>query len=540
MIELTSTHEISLLMEYYFTLTLVLCVPIFFVLFRRWSSVTTKNPPPSPPKLPFLGNLHQLDSHPHRSLQALAHRHGPLMLLHFGSVPVLVVSTAEAAREVLKTHDLTIASRPKSTVFKKLLYNYKDMASAPYGEYWRQLRSICVLNLLSTKRVRSFRAVREEETKIMINRIEQSCISSSSKSSVVNLREMFVMLTIDVACRVTTRRKYSSIVGEDGNKILFKDLVGEFIELLGGIYIGDYIPWLAWLTRVNGLDSKLDKVAKQFDDLLDRVIQDHIDQRSKSGNINGNVNHTDDQDENGQKDFVDVLLGIQEDNSSIGLPIDRVTVKALIMDMFSGGTDTSYTLLEWTMAELLRHPRVMKKLQNEVRGIAGNKSEITEDDLNGMNYLKAVIKETLRLHPPLTLLFRISTEGMKIKGYNVKANTQIIVNAWQIGRDPKSYNNPDKYEPERFLNSDVDYIGNHFEFIPFGAGRRSCPGIQYAAMVNEIALANLVHKFDWVVAGGVGAHDIDMTESTGVKTQMKYPLKVVATPYSYKIKIEEL
>ncbi|XP_061993569.1 cytochrome P450 736A117-like [Rosa rugosa] len=181
------------------------------------------------------------------------------------------------------------------------------------------------------------------------------------------------------------------------------------------------------------------------------------------------------------------------------------------------------------MAELLRHPRVMKKLQNGVREIAGNKVEITEDDLNGMKYLKAVIKETLRLHPPFPLLFRMSTEDKKIKGYNIKANTQIIVNAWQIGRDPKSYNNPDNYEPERFLNSDVDYIGNHFEFIPFGAGRRRCPGIQFAAMVSEIALANLV--FDWAVPGGLGVHDIDMTESTGVITQMKYPLKAVAIPY---------
>ncbi|PRQ38240.1 putative cytochrome P450 [Rosa chinensis] len=527
MIELT--HKTSLFMEYYFTLTLVLCLPIFFVLFRRWSSVNTKNQPPSPPKLPFLGNLHLLDSHPHRSLQALAHHHGPLMLLHFGSVPVLVVSSAEAAHEVLKTHDLTVASRPTCTVFKKLFYNCKDMASAPYGEYWRQLRSICVLNLLSTKMVRSFRAVREEETKFMISRIEQSCMSSSSKSSIVNLSEKLVTLTIDVTCRVTTGRKYNSIIGEDGKIVLFKDLLGEFIEILGSVYIGDYIPWLAWLTRVNGLDSKLDKVAKQFDGLLDRVIQDHIEQRSKSGNIKGNMNHTDDHDENGQKDFVDVLLGIQEDSSSF--PIDRITVKALIMDMFSAATDSSYAVLEWTMAELLKHPRVMKKLQNEVREIAGNKVEITEDDLNGMKYLKAVIKETLRLHPPFTLLFRMSTEDKKIKGYNIKANTQIIVNTWQIGRDPKSYSNPDNYEPERFLNSDVDYIGNHFEFIPFGAGRRRCPGIQYAAMVSEIALANLVYLFDWAVPGGLGVHDIDMTESTGFITQMKYPLKAVAIPY---------
>ncbi|BBG96528.1 cytochrome P450, family 71, subfamily A, polypeptide 26 [Prunus dulcis] len=150
---------------------------IFLVLLYTWYSSTKtttqkSTQPPSPPKLPIIGNLHQIGSYTHRSLQALSQRHGPLMLLHFGSVPVLVVSSAEAAREILKTHDLAFSDRPKSTIFEKLLYNYKDVATAPYGEYWRQVRSICVLNLLSNRRVRSFRSVREEETKSMIRNIK--------------------------------------------------------------------------------------------------------------------------------------------------------------------------------------------------------------------------------------------------------------------------------------------------------------------------------------------------------------------------------
>ncbi|CAL9030936.1 unnamed protein product [Prunus brigantina] len=177
---------------------------IFLVLLYTWYSSTKtttqkSSPPPSPPKLPIIGNLHQLGLYPHRSIQALSQCHGPLMLLHFGSVPVLLVSSAEAAREILKTHDLAFSGQPKSTIFEKLLYNYKDVASAPYGEYWRQVRSICVSNLLSNTRVRSFRSVREEETKSMIRNINDS---SSSSSSVLNLSEMFVRLTNDVVCRV--------------------------------------------------------------------------------------------------------------------------------------------------------------------------------------------------------------------------------------------------------------------------------------------------------------------------------------------------
>ncbi|KAB2614419.1 cytochrome P450 71A3-like [Pyrus ussuriensis x Pyrus communis] len=164
------------------------------------------------------------------------------MLLHFGRVPVLVVSSSEAACEIMKTHDLTFSDRPKSTSAEKLFYNCNDVAFAPYGEYWRQVKSVCVLNLLSNKRVRSFCSVREGETKSMISHIEQS------SSSVLNLSEMFVRLTNDVVCRVALGRKYS---GRDGERT-FKQLLGEFGELVGTIDFGDYVPWLSWLSHVNG------------------------------------------------------------------------------------------------------------------------------------------------------------------------------------------------------------------------------------------------------------------------------------------------
>ncbi|XP_016651077.1 PREDICTED: cytochrome P450 71A24-like [Prunus mume] len=242
--------------------------------------------------------------------ESLSQRHGPLMLLHFGSVPVLVVSSAEAAREILKTHDHAFSDRPKSTIIKKLLYDYKDVASAPYGEYWRQVRSICVLNLLSNRRVRSFRSVREEETKSMIRNIKDS------SSSVLNLSEMFVRLTNDVVCRVALGRKYSEGEGGESGR-MFKEILGEFTDLLGIVNIGDYVPWLSWLSHVNGLGAKLDKVAKQLDDFIDTVVQEHMNHSSRSG-------------DDDQKDFLDILLAIQKENSA-GIPIDRVSVKGIIL-----------------------------------------------------------------------------------------------------------------------------------------------------------------------------------------------------------------
>ncbi|KAB2633274.1 cytochrome P450 71A3-like [Pyrus ussuriensis x Pyrus communis] len=503
-------------------------VAIFLILLYKWSSAsaTTANNslPPSPPKLPIIGNFHQLGLHPHRSLLALSKRHGPLMLLHFGSVPVLVVSSAEAAREIMKTHDIAFSNRPKSTIYEKLAYNYKDIATAPYGEYWRQMKSICVLNLLSNKMVRSFRAVREEETQHMINKIKDSCSilsSSSSSSSVLNLREMFVTLTNDVICRVALGSKYS---GEEGGK-MSKEIIKEFVELLGTTDIGDYIPWLSWLSHVNGLHAKIDKVAKQFDDFLESVVQEHIDQMSKSGN--DERVHVENKE---QKDFVDILLGIQE-GSLAGFSLDRVGIKALILDMFIAGTDTTSATLVWTMAELIRNPRILRKAQDEVREVLKGKRKVEETDLSELVYLKLVLKESFRLHPPAPLLLpRETLESCTIEGYEIPANTMVFVLAKMVGSDPKCWENPKEFLPERFMDSSVDYKGNHFELLPFGAGRRGCPGMNFAAKLIELALANLLYCFDWELPHRVRREDMDMEEAAGLTVAKKVPLFLAARP----------
>ncbi|XP_004295879.1 PREDICTED: cytochrome P450 71A25-like [Fragaria vesca subsp. vesca] len=496
-----------------------LLVAISFVLLRRWSSNTNSSVPPSPPKLPIIGNLHQVSSLPHRSFQTLSQRCGPVMLLHFGSRPVLVISSAEAASQVFKTHDLTFSDRPKFIFFEKVsCLNYKDVVTAPYGEYWRQLRSISVLNLLSNKMVRSYRAVRQDETRLLISNILESCntksSSSSSSSTAFNLSDMFTRLSHNIICRVSMGRKYDDIE-EEGGKVFMK-LAGDLTEFFTRVNIGDCIPWLSWVTRLTGFDAELDDLAKRADTFFDMVVQEHIDKP----NIG-----------DGMKDFVDVLLSVQKENAA-GVNLDRVGIKGIILDMFAGGSDTTFTTLEWVTSELLRNPRAMEKLQNEVRGIVGNKEDITEDDLVGMHYMKAVIKETFRLHPPFPLLIPRSTrENVKINGYNIEANTQVMVNAWAIGRDTKSYTNAELFEPERFLDSAIDYKGNNFELIPFGSGRRGCPGMNFGVTVIETVLANIVQKFDWKLPDGARAEDLDMSESTGVTAHRKYPLKVVATPY---------
>lgn len=433
------------------------------------------------------------------------------MLLRLGSVPTLVVSSAEAAQEVMKTHDLAFVDRPRLKLFEKLMYNYKDVAFAPYGEYWRQMKSICVIQLLSNKRVYDTRKVRENETALLVKKIAES------SPSVVDLSDLLMAYTNDIISMSAFGRKFSE--GESGRQ--FRRLVKELASVLGGFDVGTYIPQLAWFSSVMGFYNKVDAVAKEIDEFLERIVDEHIttSQREKV---------------EGAEDFVDVLLQIYNDKSIPGFSVDRESIKAIVLDVLAGGTDTTFTVLEWAMAELLRHPQVMKKVQNELRLICRNKSDIiAQDDCEKMPYLKAVIKETLRMHPPIPLLVpREARNDVNVMGYDIVAKTMVLVNAWAIGRDPTFWDEPDEFRPERFLDSTVDIRGHDFQLIPFGAGRRSCPGISFALVTSELALANLLQKFNWELPNGTEGKDLDMTETTGITLQKKEPLLAVAIPYS--------
>ncbi|KAI3673566.1 hypothetical protein L6452_39689 [Arctium lappa] len=471
---------------------------LFLFKSRSSSSKSHKNLPPSPPRLPLIGNMHQLGSSPHRALQAMAQSYGQLMLLHLGTVPVLVASSADVAQEILKTHDLIFSNRPKTNINNKLTYGLKDIAFSQYGEYWRQVKSIAVLHILTNKRVQSYRQVRKEEASLLIEKIQET------HESMVNLTELLISLTNNVTCRVALGRTY------DGKK--FKNLLERFLELLGSFSVGSYIPFLTWVDWLSGLERRADDVAKEFNEFLEGVIEEHINK--KLVDVQG-------------QDIVDILLEIQRDNT-MGFHLERDEIKAIIMDIFGGGTDTTFTNLEWVISELLRHPKAMKKLQQEVREIGHGRTMITEEDLGKMPYLKAVLKENLRLHPPFPLLVpHESTHDVKLLGYDVAAGTQVIINAWAIGRDGSTWTKPNEFQPERFLNSPINYQGFHFELIPFGAGRRGCPAIQFAMVINELVLANLVYKFDLALAQG---ECLDMSETSGLTAHKKFPLLVAATP----------
>lgn len=198
-------------------------------------------------------------------------------------------------------------------------------------------------------------------------------------------------------------------------------------------------------------------------------------------------------------------------------------------DMFVAGTDTSSATLEWVMTELAKHPNTMRKAQEEVRRIVGNKGRVEEGDLQQLNYMRAVIKETFRLHPPVPLLVpRESVEKCTLGGYDIPAKTRVFINTYAIGRDPQVWENPLDFSPERFGNTDIDLKGQDFELLPFGGGRRGCPGYSFALATIENALSSLLYHFDWELPPGVGADDVDVTEIFGLATRKKEPLILVA------------
>ncbi|KAL9235603.1 hypothetical protein vseg_010348 [Gypsophila vaccaria] len=483
----------------------------FIILLYSW--LNTKNQLPSPRKLPIIGNLHQLGKLPHRSLQSLSRKHGDLMLLHLGSKPTLVVSSPDAAEEVMKTHDAVFSDRPVFKVASVVAYYGRDIVFAKYGEYWRQIKSICVMHMLSNIMVKSFRKIREEETSQIVE-----CIKMSAPTVQLNLTDCFASYTNDVVSRAAFGRKYDRDEG-CGN---IKELLNEVSKVIGAGNVGDFIPWLGWIDHLTGVLRTATRVANAFDSFLDRIVQEHIDRFELQSRDKDEVDKS--------RDLVDVLLGIQRNDPHL----HRDTVKALLLDMLAAGIETTSTLLEWTMSELLLHPESMKRLQDEVRGLAKGKTIIDEDDLKNMKYLTAVIKESLRLHPPLPLLlFRESSQNTKICNYDIAAGTMVIINAWAIQRQPALWDEPEEFQPERFLNNPMDMNGTDFKFIPFGAGRRGCPGISFATVEAELILANLIARFDWKLPPGEVQCDAFLAESFGASVRKRDPLIAIPTPYLF-------
>ncbi|KAH1054235.1 hypothetical protein AAZX31_08G315900 [Glycine max] len=464
--------------------------------------------PHGPRKLPIIGNIYNLIcSQPHRKLRDLAIKYGPVMHLQLGEVSTIVISSPDCAKEVMTTHDINFATRPQILATEIMSYNSTSIAFSPYGNYWRQLRKICILELLSLKRVNSYQPVREEELFNLVKWI------ASEKGSPINLTQAVLSSVYTISSRATFGKKC-----KDQEK--FISVLTKSIKVSAGFNMGDLFPSSTWLQHLTGLRPKLERLHQQADQILENIINDHKEAKSKAKG-----------DDSEAQDLVDVLIQY-EDGSKQDFSLTKNNIKAIIQDIFAAGGETSATTIDWAMAEMIKDPRVMKKAQAEVREVFGMNGRVDENCINELQYLKLIVKETLRLHPPAPLLLpRECGQTCEIHGYHIPAKTKVIVNAWAIGRDPKYWTESERFYPERFIDSTIDYKGNSFEFIPFGAGRRICPGSTSALRTIDLALAMLLYHFDWNLPNGMRSGELDMSEEFGVTVRRKDDLILVPFPY---------
>ncbi|XP_047326309.1 trimethyltridecatetraene synthase-like [Impatiens glandulifera] len=468
--------------------------------------------PPGPKPWPIIGNLNLIGPLPHRSINQLTLKYGPIMQLRFGSIPVVVGSSVEMAKVFLKTMDATFANRPKLSSGKYTTYNYSDILWSPYGTYWRQMRKICLMELFSTRRLDSYEFIRVEELNSMLINM------FNSAGSIIKVKDYLTTFNLNIITRMVLGKRY---LDKDDNSVIsseeFKKTLNELFLLNGELTIGDSIPWLRFFD-LGGHIKRMKECTKEIDKFLDYIIDEHIASRSNE------------KDNCVANDMVDVLLEVAND-PTLEVKLERNCIKAVILDLLGAGTESSSIVVEWAMSAMLKNSKTLIKAQEELDCVIGPNRWVQEDDLINLPYIDAILKESMRMYPVTPMIVpRESREDCKVDGYDIPKGTRVLVNMWSIGRDPTVWDEPQQFNPDRFIGKTIDVKGNDFELLPFGAGRRMCPAYNLGLKMVKSSLANLLHGFKWSLPNGMDPEDLNMDEIFGLSTIMKNPLMAVVEP----------
>ncbi|KAL6640921.1 hypothetical protein ACP70R_019102 [Stipagrostis hirtigluma subsp. patula] len=470
--------------------------------------------PPGPRPLPIVGSLHLLGDQPHRSLARLAGAHGPLMSLRLGAVTTVVASSPEAAREFLQRHDAVFTTRsvPDATGS----HGKNSVVWLPNAPRWRALRKLMGAELFAPHRLDALQLLRREKAQELVDHVGRlAAREEAGGEAAVDVGRVAFITSLNLVSRTVFSRDLTSLA-DDGGSREFQEVVTDIMEAVGSPNVSDFFPALAaadlqgWRRRLAGLFARLHRI---FDAEIDRRIHDR------------------DAGEPRKNDFLDLLLDAasRDDGSAAGL--DRDTLRSMFTDLFSAGSDTSSSTVEWAMVELLRNPVSMAKACDELARVIGTRKNIEESDIVQLPYLQAVIKETFRLHPPAPLLLpRHAQATIRIMGYTIPEGSRVLINVWAMGRDKEVWPEPEKFMPERFLNRTVDLRGGDFDLIPFGGGRRICPGMPLAIRMVHLLLGSLLNQFKWRLPDKVKKDGVDMNEKFGVTLTKAVPLCAIATP----------
>ncbi|XP_039140561.1 cytochrome P450 CYP82D47-like [Dioscorea cayenensis subsp. rotundata] len=452
----------------------------------------TNDPPEATGALPVIGHLHLFRGPKplYQVLSDMADKYGPAFIVRFGSCRTLILSNWEAVKDCFTTNDKVVAARPVNAATEHLGHNYAMFGFAPYGNYWRAVRKITLTELLSPARLEMLKHVPAAEVNTCMKELFTMCTSDSHIVARVDMKKWFGNLNYNIVVQMIASKRYfgSGSVSEEAWR--FRDAATQFFHLILSFVPSDMFPFLGWMD-IGGYIKAMKKASKEMDDEMDRLVEEHRKRRACRDDC-------DHDQHNHSPDFMDLMISSLEGKQLEGFDWKTV-IKTTSLTMILGGTDTTSTSLTKVLINLLNHKEVLKKVQLELDEQVGKGRVVNELDTKNLVYLQAVIKESFRMTPPDPFLIRRATqEDCILAGYHVPKGTQVLVNAWKVHNDPQVWPEPEKFQPERFLSSykDIDVKGQHHELIPFGTGRRVCPGVTMALQIMYLTLARLIQGFE--------------------------------------------
>ncbi|XP_022159808.1 geraniol 8-hydroxylase-like [Momordica charantia] len=487
-------------MEFLWTCFFYLCIAFFFIATLKSATRRNSKLPPGPRPLPVIGNLLDLGEKPHKSLAALSKVHGPVMSLKLGQVTAVVVSSAAMAKQVLQTNDQDLCNRAIPDALKVLGHDELGFTWIPVSPLWRSYRKICNNTLFAGKILDANENLRQKKVEELVAIVWES----ASMGEAVDVGRLGFTTTLNLLSNTIFSVDFADPNSELAKE--FKNSVWSIMEEAGKPNLSDYFPALRKLD-IQGIRERMTIHMGKILNLLDDMINQRIKQQQLNPNFAPN------------NDMLHYLLR-NEDGE-----IEKNQIQHLLLVLFVAGSDTTSATLQWAMAELLRNPEKLAKAKAEIRQVLGKKKAVEEADIPKLPYLQAVVKEAFRMHPVAPLLLpRKAEREVEIGGFTIPKDAQMLVNAWAIGRDPKSWENPELFEPERFLGSEINVKGRSFELIPFGGGRRICPGLPLAMRMLHLMLGSLINFFDWKVEDGC---EVNMEDKFGVTVEMARPLRAL-------------